>query len=110
MDTALEPMSLSTIFQVAGGLLAVLLVLGVLVFVVRRMPALRNSSGRLVRIVDAVPVGARDRIALIEAGGHRVLVGISPGRIQPLIDVTNATDSGFDGVLNESMHQLKEAK
>ena len=40
--------------------------------------------GSVIRIVSAVSLGNRDRIALVEVGDKFILLGISPGRINSL--------------------------
>ncbi len=37
---------------------------------------------RLVRVVDAVPLGTAGRLAVVEFAGKRLLVGVTRGRIE----------------------------
>ena len=43
-----------------------------------------GSTHRALRVVATLPVGTRERIAIIQAGDAQVLIGLSPGRIQTL--------------------------
>lgn len=42
---------------------------------------------RLVQVVDAVPLGATGRLAVVEFGGRRILVAVARGRIDKLAEV-----------------------
>ncbi len=68
-------------------LASLLLVLGLIValgWLSRRMHRLTPSRARALRVVDALPVGTRERIVLVEVGGQQLLVGLAPGRVQTL--------------------------
>ncbi|MEW9572807.1 flagellar biosynthetic protein FliO [Rhodanobacter sp. Si-c] len=77
--------------DVGGELLRVLLSLVavvVLIFVAgwmsRRMQARSRPGGRRIRCVEAMAVGARDRVLLLDADGKRLLVGVGPGGMRTL--------------------------
>lgn len=40
-----------------------------------------GSCERAVKVIDAVPMGAMNRIAVVEFSGKRYLVGVSRGRM-----------------------------
>lgn len=44
-----------------------------------------TSGNQIIKIVSAIPLGQKEKIALIEVGNQQVLVGISPGNIQKLL-------------------------
>jgi flagellar protein FliO/FliZ len=49
--------------------------------------AMGGQRDKLVRVVDAVPMGATGgRIAVVEFEGRRILVGVSRGRMDVLAD------------------------
>ena len=50
----------------------------------RRLQARSRPGGRRIRCVEAMAVGARDRVLLIEADGKRLLVGVGPGGMRTL--------------------------
>jgi flagellar protein FliO/FliZ len=87
--------------QLVASLLVVVALIFALGWLSRRMhrfsPGTRN---RALRLVDVLPVGARERIAIIEADGQRLVVGLAPGRVQTLHvlerspDATGAAASG----------------
>ena len=64
-------------------------------------PGLSTGGGRdrLVRIVDAVPVDRPGgRIAVVEFGGKRILVGVSRGRMDVLAE---APIDGFQQYIDD---------
>ena len=50
----------------------------------------RDTQGEL-RIVGGLSLGVRDRLVLVQTGSRRILLAVSPGRIQSL-DVENRLD------------------
>ena len=77
--------------NVGGELLRVLLSLAsvvALIFVAgwlsRRMQVRSRPGGRRIRCVEAMAVGARDRVLLLDADGKRLLVGVGPGGMRTL--------------------------
>jgi flagellar protein FliO/FliZ len=78
----------------------------------QRLGAVRGPAGRLLSVIDAIHVGPRDRIVLVEVDGQRVLLGVSPGTIRPLLDL-GATGRGiapgaFAGELQSSLRTARE--
>lgn len=56
----------------------------VLAWFVKRFGGLSFSGNRDIRIMSAVPVGARERIALIDVKGQQFLVGVTAQQITHL--------------------------
>ena len=63
------------------GIIAMILVAG---WLTRRMQARSRPGGRRIRCVEAMAVGARDRVLLLDADGKRLLVGMGPGGMRTL--------------------------
>mgnify|MGYP003707215713 CR=1 FL=1 len=77
--------------NVGGELLRVLLSLAAVVALIfvagwmsRRLQARSRPGGRRIRCVEAMAVGARDRVLLLDADGKRLLVGVGPGGMRTL--------------------------
>lgn len=77
--------------NVGGELLRVLLSLVAIVALIfaagwltRRLQARQIAAGRRLRCVEAMPVGTRERVLLIEADGKRLLVGVGAGGLRTL--------------------------
>jgi len=78
--------------------LSLALVLALIVaaaWLLRRSPwgALARASGQL-KIVATLPLGPKERLVLVEAGGQRVLLGVGPAGIFPIHQpATEAADA-----------------
>lgn len=95
--------------QAAQVLLGLLLVLGMIVAAAwgaRRLQAIRPQGKGHIRIVEGLAVGTRDKLLLIEVDGHRVLLGMSPGRIATLHTFDGAKTPQFDDALRAAGQQL----
>jgi len=107
----MEPLSAGSVIQVFAGLVAVLLLFGVIIFVLKRMGGFRSNQGGNMQIVDGVSVSARDRVLLVQVGEKQVLIGVSPGGIssiatfdEPVIlPHENTTGNGFSGLLQDQL-------
>lgn len=70
--------------RLLSSLAAVIGLILVLAFVLRRLPGMGAARSGELRVVGSVSVGSRERVVLVEAGGSRVLLGVAPGRVQAL--------------------------
>jgi flagellar protein FliO/FliZ len=68
---------------VSGLLLVLLLIIG-LGWAIKRLGIAPVNKG-VVRIVGGVSLGARERALVLEADGKRILVGVAPGQVRPLM-------------------------
>jgi len=73
-----------SLLQVIVGLVIVLLLLGAVVWVLRRMGSLRQQGPGAMRVLGAVPVGQRERVVLIEVAQTWLFVGVAPGSVNAL--------------------------
>lgn len=80
--------------QVFASLLLVLASIVALGWVSRRVPRLGRQRGRSLRVLDALPLGSRERVVLLEVEGTQLLVGLAPGRVQTLHVFGDAAPSG----------------
>lgn len=96
--------SLAQLTQLVVGLGIVLVVVAGCAFVLRRLPVIRSSRNSSLKIVEAVPLGTRDRLLLVDAAGTRLLIGVTTGSIACLHVLGGAAPpSSFGDTLNESM-------
>jgi flagellar protein FliO/FliZ len=79
-----DPVGLWDLARVIGGLLVVVLAIVATAFGLKRLKSLHAVHGSHIRIIDGMSVSTRDRIVLVEVDQQRVLLGVSPGRIQAL--------------------------
>lgn len=78
------PITSSGILEMMSGLIFVVLLIFALAWLFKRMGSNSFGLGGVIRILAAMSLGNRDRIALIEVGEKQMLIGISPGRISTL--------------------------
>lgn len=81
---ALEPVNFTGAFNVVIALVVVLVAFFLIVLAMRRFTGMRSGGNGTLRIVDGLMLGVRDRIVLVQVGDDQVLLGLTPGRIQPL--------------------------
>lgn len=85
--------------QVAGSLVAVVLLIVGLAWLARRLRVLPSASQHL-RVVSALTLGARERLLVVEAEGRRLLLSSSAAGLQlvhdlgPAEETTRQTDAG----------------
>jgi flagellar protein FliO/FliZ len=79
--------------SVVVGLLAVVLLIFLLAWLMRRLGGVSAMGGQQMKVMAALSVGAREKIVLIEVGDQQILVGVAPGRVshlqsfeQPILD------------------------
>jgi len=71
--------------------LAVVTVLGLAVWWLRRRMQPAASRGSGARVIPVAMLGTRERIALVEFEGRRLLVGITPQQITMLCELDRAS-------------------
>lgn len=74
----------SSIIDTAVGLVIVLLMIIGLAWLAKRYMQLPNMSKGQIQILGGVSLGAREKAVLISVEGERILLGVSPGRVQTL--------------------------
>lgn len=58
-----------------------------------------GQRDRAIKLVDALPMGAMGRLAVVEFGGRRLLLAVSRGRIERLAEMSlpGSTDEVANG-------------
>jgi flagellar protein FliO/FliZ len=79
-----EAVSMGQLGQVVLGLIAVLAVFGLCVVLLKRLPMVRTRQGGNLRVIEGLALGARDRVLLLQVEQTRLLIGVTPGRIECL--------------------------
>ena len=70
-----------------GAVIALLLVVGLilgLAWVLKRMPGSSFRQAEGLRVVANIPLGARERAAVVQVGGEQLLIGIGAGGVRTL--------------------------
>jgi flagellar protein FliO/FliZ len=81
---AVDPMSSGYLLKLIIGLMMVLALIFLFAWAARKMRLTPSGQQGLIRVLSAIHVGQRDRIALIQVGEEQILIGLSPGRMQTL--------------------------
>ncbi|MEW6354382.1 MAG: flagellar biosynthetic protein FliO [Pseudomonadota bacterium] len=97
---ALQPAATENLLQVTLGLLAVLAAIVATAWVVRRFMHVPGAAHGALKIVGGLPLGARERIVLVQAGETQLLVGVAPGRVQTLHVLTQPVALNAEGAPN----------
>ena len=84
------------LMRVFGSLLLVFACLFGLMFLLRKMNGVPAIDRKVIRVLGSVKLGSREKIALIEAGGQQLLVGIAAGSVNSLHVFQNPVDSQID--------------
>ena len=97
----------SDAIQVVVALLAVVVLILVVAWFVRRFSGLGSTSGKPLRMLAALSVGNRERIAVIDVGGRQILVGITSQQISSLMKLDEPLDiSRGDGEFARNLQTL----
>ena len=81
--------------QTLFGLAFIVALIFGLAWVLRRFNVIGTPQNSSIRIVSSIALGTREKVALIEVEGQRVLVGVCPGNIRTLhiLDKTQSESS-----------------
>jgi len=108
----IEPIGAWEIARVSGSLLVVVAVIVATAAGLKRLKSLHTAAGSHLKIIDGVSVSTRDRIVLLEVGDERILVGVSPGRIQALHVLAREHEArkGFADLIDSAAGELQAAE
>jgi flagellar protein FliO/FliZ len=74
-----------------------------------RMQIKKSDTASQLRVIDSVSLGARQRIALIEADNQRILVGVTPSAISRLGQWEMPHSPNFQDALKEAESKPAES-
>ena len=86
--------SSGSIVQIIFSLLLVLAAIVLVAWMLRRMNVAQHGTGKLLKVLGAVPIGQRERIVLVEVNDTCLVVGIGPGQIRTLHTFQKIDDRG----------------
>jgi flagellar protein FliO/FliZ len=72
------------LLRVVLSLVGIVLLILVAGWLSRRLQARQFLNGRRLRNLESMPVGARERVLLVEADGIRLLLGVGAGGVRTL--------------------------
>ena len=73
---AVEPLSIQSVSQVVFGLIFVIVLILFLAWALRRLNAVPGQTGAM-RVITSMPIGARERIVLVQVGEEQLLLGVT---------------------------------
>lgn len=101
------------VLGVVATLLGIVALIVVLAWLAKRMGGLRMMGVKDMQVISAMPVGAREKVAVIDVKGTQLLIGITPHHIShlhtfddPVLDHAKAgKDSDFANKLQSILQQ-----
>ena len=101
--------------QLVSGLGLVLLSIAVLAWLLKRINRLPNHDLKNLELIASLSVGQRERVVIVRAGTTELVLGVAPGRVSKLGEITTAAIaeqgevSSPEGDANGNDVQQKEA-
>lgn len=94
------------------GLMAVILLIFGIAWLVKRFTGLATGNQQQIRVLSAIPIGTRERIALIEVADKQLLVGITQHNInllhsfdEPVVNKNDKTGADFASRLHAVLNK-----
>jgi flagellar protein FliO/FliZ len=78
------PSQAGNLMQVLFGLIAVLALMAVAAWLLRRFNVSKGLGGANIRIIGGVSVGNRERVVVVEVADQWIVVGVAPGSVNAL--------------------------
>lgn len=76
------------VLQLLLGLVIVIALLFASLWLLKRLSAPRGEAAGLMRVVSGLAVGARERVVVVEVGGTWLVLGVAPGRVTTLAEIS----------------------
>lgn len=104
-----DPFSMASLLQLFLGLGLVIGLILLLAWLIKRFGGAGFASSGM-KVVATLPLSARERVVLVEAGDKQLLLGVAPGRVnllasydEPLLEVESLQTAPFAERLKEAM-------
>jgi flagellar protein FliO/FliZ len=102
------PIGTEGVLNTVSGLLLVLAVIFGAAWLYKRYAQLSMGGKGVVRVVGGASVGSRERVVVIEVDNTRLLLGVAPGQVRMLHQLSDGTAS-FKQRLDEQEAKSKQA-
>ncbi|MAT64054.1 MAG: flagellar biosynthetic protein FliO [Gammaproteobacteria bacterium] len=79
-----DPMAWSNLLQVLLGLVAVIVLMLIFAWLMRRMSGFQGGAPGAMRVLGGLSMGAREKVVLVQVGETQLVLGVAPGRVQTL--------------------------
>jgi len=106
-----DPVGAGAVFELVLGLFAVIALILVLAWVVKRANVLPGQRAGM-QVVAVLPLGQRERAVLVQVGEQQLLLGVCPSQVSllerfetPVIEPRRAPEGAFSKRLQDVMRQ-----
>ncbi|MBK8970146.1 MAG: flagellar biosynthetic protein FliO [Hahellaceae bacterium] len=86
-------MGISQAGQVVAALATVVALIMVTAWFMRRFVGISGGAGKQLRVIAAISVGNRERIAVVDVAGRQIVVGITAQQISSLGELEEPIDN-----------------
>lgn len=100
-----EPLSVMNFLNMLMGLVVVIALILGLAWVLRKYGRLPINNQVDMKVLGGLSLGTRERAVLIQVEGHRILLGVAPGRVDTLHVLDKVDSKVFENTLSEVMDQ-----
>ena len=98
------------VFTVLAGLAFVLALVFGCGWLVKRFSGMPSARSGAIKVVSVLPIGSRERLALVEVGGQQLLLGVTAQQITTLHTfdepVVDAADIKNNSEFAQKLHQM----
>lgn len=98
------------VFTVVAGLVFVLVLVFGCGWLVKRFSGMPSARTGAIKVISVLPVGSRERLALVEVGGQQLLLGVTAQQINTLHTfdkpVVDAADIKNNSEFAQKLHQM----
>jgi len=85
------------IAEIVLALIGILLLICVIGWLVKRFSGLAPHASQHLKTIAVMPLGSRERIAVIQIGERQIVVGITPSQITTLLELDKPLDIPASG-------------
>ena len=98
-----EPFSFANMINMVMGLVVVIALILGLAWVLRKYSRLSMSNQVDMKILGGLSLGTRERAVLVQIDGQKILLGVAPGRVNILQNMSTGTreNNSFDEKLSK---------
>lgn len=100
-----EPLSVINVLNMMMGLVVVIALILGLAWVLRKYGRLPINNQVEMKVLGGLSLGTRERAVLVQVEGHRILLGVAPGRVATLHVLDKVESKPFENTLSEVMDQ-----
>lgn len=106
-----DPMAWSNLLQVLLGLIAVIALMLVFAWLMRRMSGVQGGTAGALRVLGGMSMGAREKVVLVQVGETQLVLGVAPGRVQTLhvLEKNIEPPTGQGAGMNSFARSLQQA-